>query len=646
VLRPPARADDGPSAARPDGLTDALAATALDTINLAADFSEGRAEPAADPAAGAVPAASVWPLPGEAAALLAAWQGTAAAAASASTSASAASPAVAAAASAVAVPEAASALGSQPARSRPQDGSGAPVGAALSTQPALFSRNDDAATAAGLWRGAPAAHRSGGPVAAQHPAESAQRRSVPAATTAATAMATAPGGDDDMNAGATPPGTSPPDAVPAAPFTPASALVAPAAEGTATAGPALAPAAAHGARNPITPAAGPAPRSGPPTAGATTQAADPAADPADVPALPTGAATVVDAAAPADAALASERRPATPQTAADRGKATAAVGAPSTNPEVTERAAVARIAAQPGSPAIDPAASDAGQRQVGLASASTGSARALGQAAGATPARVQRDAAGDDSAFNPQARAISSEGAQAMPAAMPASATATAAVSAAAAQALAREASGGLLRNPVAEAAGRSGAAAGAGSTPMPSALAWVNAAQAGLAAPIEAPTVGHIAASPGSADFAPQLAAHITTFIRDGLQHARLELNPAEMGPLTVQIQLDGNAARVHMAAEHAGTRAALEQAMPQLAGSLREGGLTLSGGGVFEQPRQPQSQAQPQPQAGNGGHGDGAGRGTTQAGRDAASPALGGATGPSGNWGRRQAGLVDLVA
>jgi flagellar hook-length control protein FliK len=264
-----------------------------------------------------------------------------------------------------------------------------------------------------------------------------------------------------------------------------------------------------------------------------------------------------------------------------------------------------------------------------------------------------RTGAGDVSAFNAETRAPAPNAPNAphadlhgAGAAAAASAAVTLAVAVAAAQAQARDTGGTLPRGPLTDAVGAGAAAAGASSTPMPGALAWLTAAPAGLAAPAAAPPDGHIAASPGSADFAPQLAAHITTFVRDGLQHARLELNPAEMGPLTVQIQLDGNAARVHLAAEHAGTRAALEQAMPQLAGSLRESGLTLSGGGVFEQPRQPQSQAQSQPQAGNSGNGSGGGGGANDKARDTANNGMTAATGANGSWGRRQAGLVDLVA
>ena len=141
----------------------------------------------------------------------------------------------------------------------------------------------------------------------------------------------------------------------------------------------------------------------------------------------------------------------------------------------------------------------------------------------------------------------------------------------------------------------------------------------------------GTLSATPGSPDFAAQLGAQLSTFVRDGVHHAKLELNPADMGPLTVQIRLDGNTAQVHLAAENAHTRQALEQAMPQLAGSLREAGLTLGGGGVFEQPRQPQ----PQPDA------------TVAAPPNPADPAMPPAL-PAGLLeaaGRRR-GVVDLVA
>jgi len=148
-----------------------------------------------------------------------------------------------------------------------------------------------------------------------------------------------------------------------------------------------------------------------------------------------------------------------------------------------------------------------------------------------------------------------------------------------------------------------------------------------GAAAPV---AEARMAAGPGSEAFAAELGSQLTTFVRDGVQHARLHLHPAELGPVTVQIQIDGQAAQIHMAAENGLTRQALEQSMPLLAGSLREAGLTLSGGGVFEQPRQ---QRDPAPQ------------GTASGGRpgpeSADEPAL-----RPGLTAMRRRGVVDLVA
>lgn len=96
-----------------------------------------------------------------------------------------------------------------------------------------------------------------------------------------------------------------------------------------------------------------------------------------------------------------------------------------------------------------------------------------------------------------------------------------------------------------------------------------------------------HIDALLQSPEFAPMLGARVTTLVREGVEQARIALNPAEMGPVSVQLELSGNQVRVELAAEIEATRLALEQALPTLAGSLREAGFTLAGGGVFQQAR-----------------------------------------------------------
>jgi len=104
-----------------------------------------------------------------------------------------------------------------------------------------------------------------------------------------------------------------------------------------------------------------------------------------------------------------------------------------------------------------------------------------------------------------------------------------------------------------------------------------------------------HLAAAVDTPAFAPSLGATLSLLARDGVQQAQLSLHPAELGPVAVQIAVDGTQARVDFHAAHAATRAALEAALPDLAAALRDSGLTLAGGGVFDQsPKRQAEQAQ----------------------------------------------------
>lgn len=95
-------------------------------------------------------------------------------------------------------------------------------------------------------------------------------------------------------------------------------------------------------------------------------------------------------------------------------------------------------------------------------------------------------------------------------------------------------------------------------------------------------------------ASFAPELGARLSVLAAEGVQEAQLHLNPAEMGPVAIQIVLEGQQAQISFHAEHAETRQVLEQGLPDLAAALRDAGLTLSGGGVFEQARDRSGQEQ----------------------------------------------------
>ncbi|MEH0168622.1 flagellar hook-length control protein FliK [Roseateles microcysteis] len=90
------------------------------------------------------------------------------------------------------------------------------------------------------------------------------------------------------------------------------------------------------------------------------------------------------------------------------------------------------------------------------------------------------------------------------------------------------------------------------------------------------------------SPEFAPAMSARLALLAAEGVQQAQLQLNPAEMGPVSVQITVEGQQAQIAFHAVQADTRHVLEQSLPELAAALRDQGLTLSGGGVFEQSQQ----------------------------------------------------------
>jgi flagellar hook-length control protein FliK len=103
----------------------------------------------------------------------------------------------------------------------------------------------------------------------------------------------------------------------------------------------------------------------------------------------------------------------------------------------------------------------------------------------------------------------------------------------------------------------------------------------------ITAPVPVQVPTPTTSPEFAQSLGVQVSVLARDGIQHAELHLNPAEMGPISVQIAIDGTQAQVNFGADVAATRQIIENGLPELAASLREAGFTLSGGGVHSQAR-----------------------------------------------------------
>ncbi|HZE92374.1 MAG TPA: flagellar hook-length control protein FliK, partial [Rhizobacter sp.] len=120
------------------------------------------------------------------------------------------------------------------------------------------------------------------------------------------------------------------------------------------------------------------------------------------------------------------------------------------------------------------------------------------------------------------------------------------------------------------------------------------------------------------SPEFPQALGVQISVFAREGIQKAELHLNPAEMGPISVHIALDGTQAQVNFGADSAATRHIIEGGLPELAAALRDAGFTLSGGGVHQQ-----SQGAREGHAGSGQAGAEARAGQTNGAMDAPTAA-----------------------
>jgi len=109
--------------------------------------------------------------------------------------------------------------------------------------------------------------------------------------------------------------------------------------------------------------------------------------------------------------------------------------------------------------------------------------------------------------------------------------------------------------------------------------------ATAATAADATSPAAGLTLPTPvDSADFPAAFGLQVRLLAENGVQHAELHLNPAEMGPVSIAIAIEGSQARIEFGADLAATRQAIEAGLPELASALRDAGFTLAGGGVSQ--------------------------------------------------------------
>lgn len=129
-------------------------------------------------------------------------------------------------------------------------------------------------------------------------------------------------------------------------------------------------------------------------------------------------------------------------------------------------------------------------------------------------------------------------------------------------------------------------------------------------------------------AGFGQAVGVTISRLAKEGRHEAHLQLNPAELGPVSVRIEMQGQEARLSLGAAHAETRALLDASLPALTEAFRADGLVLAASQVGD--------------LGRDGTGTGAGAFAGQTGQDAGGmfsrgqQSGGGGEGPRGQAGR----------
>lgn len=76
---------------------------------------------------------------------------------------------------------------------------------------------------------------------------------------------------------------------------------------------------------------------------------------------------------------------------------------------------------------------------------------------------------------------------------------------------------------------------------------------------------------------FQGQLGERLVMAVRNDMSRAEIRINPNELGPITIELHIDGNTTAISFGAENNSTRIALQDSLPSLRDQLAREGLTL---------------------------------------------------------------------
>jgi flagellar hook-length control protein FliK len=90
--------------------------------------------------------------------------------------------------------------------------------------------------------------------------------------------------------------------------------------------------------------------------------------------------------------------------------------------------------------------------------------------------------------------------------------------------------------------------------------------------------TSAQIEAPVGTPRFADEAAQRVTWMATNGIEHAEIRVNPPDMGPIQVSIDMHQNEASIHFVVSQTDTRVAVEDSLHRLEAMLADSGIALS--------------------------------------------------------------------
>ncbi|MDZ3995136.1 flagellar hook-length control protein FliK [Pseudomonas sp. Teo4] len=115
------------------------------------------------------------------------------------------------------------------------------------------------------------------------------------------------------------------------------------------------------------------------------------------------------------------------------------------------------------------------------------------------------------------------------------------------------------------------------GTSAVPTVVPGLSSTTTASASTVSTDTTAAATPSLGSTAWQDDLGQQVIALVRRGEQQMDMQLNPADLGPLSISLNVSEGGIQAQFQSTHASVRSAVEQALPQLQVALAAQGLTL---------------------------------------------------------------------